>query len=95
MPEAKSNHAAAVDGDYAFITIVCVVFFVPITIALFYLAYRYKNKLYRAVVSGQNATCVIGRAPYSIAKILLVVLIRHLARRGLVDLDELLDALSE
>ena len=36
----------------------------------------------------------LGDARNSTAR-LLVVLIRHLARRGLVDLDELLDALSE
>jgi hypothetical protein len=37
------------------------------------LAYRYKNNLYRAVVCGQDGSCVIGSAPYSIAKILAVV----------------------
>ncbi|MCA9661288.1 MAG: zinc ribbon domain-containing protein, partial [Myxococcales bacterium] len=38
------------------------------------LAYRYRGKLYRAVVNGQNAGVVTGKAPYSLAKILLVSL---------------------
>ncbi|MEM9191185.1 MAG: hypothetical protein AAGF12_18530 [Myxococcota bacterium] len=37
------------------------------------LAYRYKDTLYRAVVHGQNANLVLGKAPMSIAKIALVV----------------------
>jgi hypothetical protein len=37
------------------------------------LAYRYRNKAYRAVVHGQNAAVVIGTAPYSFAKIALVI----------------------
>jgi hypothetical protein len=37
------------------------------------LAYRYRGSLYRVVISGQDATCVIGTAPYSTAKILAVV----------------------
>lgn len=35
--------------------------------------YRYRSKLYRAVVHGQDASCVIGEAPLSLAKIALVV----------------------
>ena len=38
------------------------------------LAYRYKSRLYRVVVCGQDASCVTGSAPRSIAKILAVVL---------------------
>ncbi len=38
------------------------------------MAYRYKDDVYRAVVSGQDQSCVIGKAPYSIAKIVLVIL---------------------
>lgn len=38
------------------------------------LAYRYQDKLYRAIVHGQDASLVIGKAPYSLWKILLVVL---------------------
>ena len=38
------------------------------------LAYRYRGDLYRAIVHGQDASCVFGKAPWSIAKILLVVL---------------------
>jgi hypothetical protein len=34
------------------------------------LAYRYRGSLYRVVISGQDATCVIGTAPYSTARIL-------------------------
>ncbi|MEM9070831.1 MAG: hypothetical protein AAGE52_20145 [Myxococcota bacterium] len=36
------------------------------------LAYRYRDKAYRAIVHGQNAQCTFGKAPYSILKILLV-----------------------
>lgn len=39
------------------------------------LAYRYKGELYRAVVSGQDAGVVMGRAPLSLARILTVVAI--------------------
>lgn len=38
------------------------------------MAYRYKDNVYRAVVSGQDQACVIGNAPYSIAKIAAVIL---------------------
>ncbi len=38
------------------------------------LAYRYGKNLYRVVVHGQDASCLIGKAPYSIWKILLAVL---------------------
>jgi len=38
------------------------------------LAYRYKGRLYRAVVSGQDAGCVRGSAPVSWAKVVLVAL---------------------
>jgi hypothetical protein len=37
------------------------------------LAYRYKEKLYRAVVSGQDSTIMTGEAPLSIRRILMVV----------------------
>jgi hypothetical protein len=37
------------------------------------LAYRYRGSLYRVVISGQEASCLIGSAPYSTAKILAVV----------------------
>ncbi len=37
------------------------------------MAYRYEEKVYRAVVCGQNAECVIGKAPYSVPRILLAV----------------------
>ena len=37
------------------------------------MAYRYKDNLYRAVVCGQDVSCVHGSAPYSLAKIVLVV----------------------
>ena len=38
------------------------------------LAYRYRGKLYRAVVNGQDAGIVTGKAPYSIARIALAIL---------------------
>lgn len=37
------------------------------------LAYRYRGRLYRALVHGQDAQCVLGTAPWSIARIALVV----------------------
>lgn len=37
------------------------------------LAYRYRGALYRVVISGQNADCLVGSAPYSVAKIFGVV----------------------
>lgn len=37
------------------------------------LAYRYKRKVYRAIVHGQSVHCVFGDAPYSKFKIALVV----------------------
>jgi hypothetical protein len=36
--------------------------------------YRYRGKPYRVVVHGQNADVVLGHAPYSVAKIALLVL---------------------
>jgi hypothetical protein len=37
------------------------------------LAYRYKQELYRVVICGQDARLLIGKAPYSMAKIMLCV----------------------
>jgi len=37
------------------------------------LAYRYKNRLYRTVLSGQDATCLQGEAPYSAFRIAAAV----------------------
>jgi len=37
------------------------------------LAYRYRDKLYRAVVNGQDPSAIIGKAPYSIRRIAAVV----------------------
>lgn len=39
----------------------------------FVLAYRYRGELYRAVVSGQDASRITGTAPWSLARILAVV----------------------
>lgn len=39
----------------------------------FVLAYRYQDQLYRAVVHGQDPSCVIGEAPLSWARIGMVV----------------------
>lgn len=44
-----------------------------ISLPAWVLAYRYKGRLYRMVICGQNASFVTGSAPYSIAKIILVV----------------------
>jgi hypothetical protein len=37
------------------------------------LAYRYRGSLYRVVISGQDAGCLVGSAPYSVARILGVI----------------------
>ena len=37
------------------------------------LAYKYRDELYRVVISGQDDGCVRGKAPLSLAKVLLVV----------------------
>ena len=37
------------------------------------IAYRYGGRLYRTVISGQDATCVIGQVPLSLAKLVLVI----------------------
>ena len=36
------------------------------------LAYRYNNKSYRAVIHGQDASCVTGKSPIAWAKVALV-----------------------
>ncbi len=43
-----------------------------ISLPAWILAYRYKGRLYRMVICGQDASCVTGSAPYSVAKIMLV-----------------------
>jgi len=45
-----------------------------ISLPAWVLAYRYKGRLYRMVISGQDASYVTGTAPYSIAKIIFVAL---------------------
>ena len=37
------------------------------------LAYRFHGRTFRVVISGQDASCLIGTAPYSVGKILAVV----------------------
>lgn len=39
------------------------------------LAYRYRDKLYRAVINGQDASFVVGKAPYSLWKITAVIVL--------------------
>ena len=38
------------------------------------LAYRYKKRLFRTVLSGQDASCLMGEAPYSAARFAAVVM---------------------
>ncbi len=45
-----------------------------VALPAFVLSYRYRDKAYRAVVSGQNAAHVVGDAPYSWPRIAAVVL---------------------
>lgn len=44
-----------------------------VALPTYVLAYRYGGRHYRALVHGQDPRCVFGEAPYSIAKIALVV----------------------
>jgi len=37
------------------------------------IAYRYRGRLYRTVISGQDSECVIGQAPVSLTKLFLIV----------------------
>ncbi len=37
------------------------------------LAYKYRGELYRVVISGQDASCVRGKAPFSLAKLFLLI----------------------
>ena len=37
------------------------------------LAYRYRDELYRVVISGQDGSCVRGKAPFSFLKLLIVI----------------------
>ncbi len=48
------------------------------------LAYRYRKKLFRVVISGQDAGYLHGRAPISIGRVLLVVLGAALLIAGIV-----------
>ncbi|SMP38242.1 hypothetical protein SAMN06265222_10197 [Neorhodopirellula lusitana] len=45
-----------------------------LSLPAYILAYRYKHKLHRVVISGQDTHFLIGTAPYSVAKIVLVVI---------------------
>ena len=48
------------------------------------LAYRYRDQLYRVVISGQDAGTLLGKAPWSWARILLVVGVAAAVLLGLV-----------
>ena len=48
------------------------------------IAYRYRGKLFRTVISGQDGRCVIGEAPRSWGKLALAILAAALAFAGLV-----------
>jgi hypothetical protein len=50
------------------------------------LAYRYKDRLYRTVLSGQDENCLKGEAPYSMARIAAVVAAAVTAIAGLLAL---------
>lgn len=39
------------------------------------IAYRYRGRVYRTVISGQDPACVIGEAPRSIGKLILAVIL--------------------
>ncbi|HEY6226279.1 MAG TPA: zinc ribbon domain-containing protein [Verrucomicrobiae bacterium] len=46
------------------------------------IAYRYRGRLYRTVISGQDPNCVVGEAPKSIGKLLLLVTLALLTLSG-------------
>lgn len=46
-----------------------------VALPAYVLAYRYEDRVYRAIVHGQDARLTFGDAPYSIAKIALVVVL--------------------
>ena len=50
------------------------------------IGYRYRGRLYRTVISGQDATCVIGESPRSVGKLLLVIVAVILALSALFGL---------
>jgi ABC-type Fe3+-siderophore transport system permease subunit len=37
------------------------------------IAYRYRSRLYRTVISGEDPACVIGQTPISVLKVALLV----------------------
>jgi hypothetical protein len=37
------------------------------------IAYRHRGRLFRTVISGQDASCIIGETPCSVMKMLLVL----------------------
>jgi hypothetical protein len=44
-----------------------------VALPAYVIAYRYRGRLFRTVISGQDPACIIGNAPRSLAKILLVI----------------------
>jgi hypothetical protein len=54
------------------------------------LAYRYRDKVYRAIVHGQDGRCVFGEAPYSVGKIALVIALSLVAIAALIGILVLL-----
>jgi hypothetical protein len=54
------------------------------------IAYRYRGTLYRCVLSGQDAACLLGDAPISAARVLLAVLGAVLGILGLTGLLSLI-----
>jgi hypothetical protein len=55
-----------------------------VALPTYILAYRYRDKTYRAIVHGQDGRRVIGDAPYSIGKILLVIALGLLAVAAII-----------
>lgn len=55
-----------------------------VVLPAYVLAYRYRGKLYRTVVHGQDGRCILGDAPYSIGKIVMVVVLGLLAIAAIV-----------
>ena len=48
------------------------------------LAYRYGGELYRIVISGQDETRILGKAPYAVAKIILTGCLGLVGVAGLI-----------
>jgi hypothetical protein len=57
-----------------------------VALPAYVIAYRYRGRLHRTVISGADPTCVIGEAPRSLGKLVLLILLGLSAFGGLAAL---------